>query len=386
MPEPKNPQTSATDLSEELVQRIESLHERLASLDYFTLLGVPRSATRAQVRHAFLALAPTFHPDKYFGKKLGPYSSKMQRIFAQMSLAHDTLVDEEARAAYESTIPPPAPAPRQSSQPDPAEMRRTQSSVPPLTPEAAAAAARVRQQAFASRLAGQAGMRHRPGAPAGSFVPSTPGRAFAPPGGPRPVSSPAVPAADPKAAVDALRRRYEDSMAHARGQQAVGNVQAAEAALAKGDYVEAARRYRAASETSSDPRLRAALAETETKAKDQGHAKALAAAKEAEEKRDFGEAGAGWARAFDILPSAETAHRASLCLRRAGVDSRRAAHYGEEAVKLDPNKASYRVNLALVYADLGLSLRARGEIDRAHALDPQSAQVKEAIARIKAMK
>ncbi len=44
------------------------------------------------------------------------------------------------------------------------------------------------------------------------------------------------------------------------------------------------------------------------------------------------------------------------------------------------------MNLALVYADLGLLLRARGEIERAHALDPQSTQVKDAISRIKSMK
>jgi len=44
------------------------------------------------------------------------------------------------------------------------------------------------------------------------------------------------------------------------------------------------------------------------------------------------------------------------------------------------------VNLALVYCDLGMTLRAHGEIERAQALEPKSPQVKEALARIKAMK
>ena len=109
-------------------------------------------------------------------------------------------------------------------------------------------------------------------------------------------------------------------------------------------------------------------------------------AKAAEQRQDYADAGNQWARAFDLVPAAETAHRAALCFRRAGTDGRRAAKYGEEAVKIDPNKAPYRVNLAIVYADLGLVLRARGEVERAHALEPQSTQVKEALARIKTMK
>ncbi len=190
-----------------------------------------------------------------------------------------------------------------------------------------------------------------------------------------------MPAVDPKAAVDALRRRYEESVAHVRGKQHAGNVQAAEAASARGDFAEAARLYRAATQHSSDPGLRAVLVQTETKAKEQNHAAAIARAKEAEGKQDYTDAGANWARAFDLVPSAETAHRASLCFRRAGVDPRRAAKYGEEAVKLDPNKASYRVTLALIYADAGLVLRARGEIERAQALEPQNPLVKGGLAR-----
>ena len=193
-------------------------------------------------------------------------------------------------------------------------------------------------------------------------------------------------AVDPKAAVDALRRRYEDSVAHARGKQSQDLVHAAEEAVAKGDFSTALQLYRSATSHNSNPALKAVLAETETKAKMQLHATAQDRAREAEQKQDYGDAGANWARAFDLVPSAETAQRASLCFRRAGTDPRRAAKYGEEAVKLDPHKASYRVNLALVYCDLGMALRARGEIERAHAIEPQNPQVKEAFARVKAMK
>ena len=417
MTDPKNPQPGVSDLPDELARRIDSLHERLPTIDHFTLLGLPRSATRAQVRQAFLNLAPQFHPDKYFGKKLGPYAAKMQRVFAQLSVAHDTLANDERRAEYTRGLPPPLPPaapsaaahsapPRAPSSPDAYERPPHEpgpseqglhaqghfGSTPPRVaspspPGATDAAARARQQAFASRLAGHSSARMRTGTPVAAFVPNvTPGKSFPSGEVARHPSNRGMPAVDPKAAVDALKRRYEESVAHARGKQSVGLVQAAEAALAKGDFTEAARHYRAATEHSSSPNLRAVLVETEAKAKEQQHTAALTRAKESEQKQDYSDAGASWARAFELVPAADAAHRASLCFRRAGVDLRRAAKYGEEAVKIDPHKAAYRVNLALVYADLGLSLRAHGEIERAHAIDPQNAQVKEALVRIKAMK
>jgi curved DNA-binding protein CbpA len=362
--------TDPKDLPEDVVRRLDALYERLATIDHYTLLGLSRTATRAQVRQAFLAMAPQFHPDKYFGRTLGPYAAKMQRVFAQLSVAHDTLVNDERRAEYTRGLPPPlppAPGPPASERhpSSPASGNASEpfgstafssSTVRAATPvsQIATDAARARQQAFASRLAGHSSTRMRAGTPVTAFNASgTPGKPFAPGEGPRRTSSTTTPAVDPKMAVDALKRRYEESLAQARGKQTTtGTVSAAETAAAKAEQ----------------------------------HTAAMARAKESEQKQEYGAAGVDWARAFDLMPAADVAHRASLCFRRSGGDPRRAAKYGEEAVKLDPNKASYRVNLALVYLDLGLGLRARGEIDRAHALEPQNAQVKEAMTRIRAMK
>jgi len=162
-------------------------------------------------------------------------------------------------------------------------------------------------------------------------------------------------------------------------------VHAAETAAARGDHAEAARLYRAALEQASDPTQKATLVQAENHEKEQQRTADMAKAKEAEQRQEFAAAAAAWARAFDAGPNADVANRAALCFRRAGTDLHRATRYGEEAVKLDPNKAAYRVNLALAYADAGLGRRARGEIDRALALDPQSATAREAAQRIKSM-
>jgi curved DNA-binding protein CbpA len=381
MSEPKTPpqRDEASDLPEEIRRKLDALDAQLETIDHYALLGIPRGATRAQVRSAFLVAAPPFHPDKYFGRKIsGEYGPKMQRVFARMAMAHDMLLDDERRAKYDRALPPPLPPPPPPVAPSPpppsasdrppdsrhveappASTRHPSSSTMRAAMGSSPEFDRTRAQAFATRLAGSSRMRaatpvqqfhalgtpkpgtaQRPGTPANAGQPIQPKR----------LSSSTMPAVDPKAAVDSLRRRYEEQVA--RQQPKPAQPSAADQAAAK----EATR-----------------VAE-------------IAKAKEAEGKQEYAQAAVAWVRAFDAVPTAETANRAALCFRRAGTDLRRAAKYGEEAVKIDPNKATYRVTLALAYADAGLVLRARGEIERALALDPQNASVKEASQKIKAMK
>jgi tetratricopeptide (TPR) repeat protein len=172
-------------------------------------------------------------------------------------------------------------------------------------------------------------------------------------------------------------------MSHVRSKQTSQHVEAARAAEARGDFVEAARLYTLALSHSSDATLKAAKESADARAKEQLLEQSTTRARDAEGKQDFTQAAAAWARVFDLAPTAESAHRAAAAFRRAGADPRRGARYGEEAVKLDPNKSAYRVTLALIYADAGLNLRARGEIERAQALEPNSVLVKEALARLK---
>jgi len=53
------------------------------------------------------------------------------------------------------------------------------------------------------------------------------------------------------------------------------------------------------------------------------------------------------------------------------------------AIKLDPGNADYRVMLALLYRDLGLKLRAKGEAERAVAADPNHQRARELLRELK---
>jgi hypothetical protein len=75
------------DLSADTKRRIIRLHRRLRKLDAHELLGVPVDADKATVKRAFAAASKELHPDRYFGKDLGPFRAKLAKIFARITEA-----------------------------------------------------------------------------------------------------------------------------------------------------------------------------------------------------------------------------------------------------------------------------------------------------------
>jgi molecular chaperone DnaJ len=65
--------------------------------DYYKALGVPKTATEAEIRRAYRKLAKQFHPDANPG---GPNAGKDDR-FKEVSAAYDVLSDPEKRKAYD---------------------------------------------------------------------------------------------------------------------------------------------------------------------------------------------------------------------------------------------------------------------------------------------
>ncbi|MGO9828840.1 MAG: DnaJ domain-containing protein [Myxococcaceae bacterium] len=92
-------------LAEEVELPLERKREILAreaalAEDHYATLGLKPGASAKDVSAAYHEASRVFHPDRYFGKKLGSYQGRLERVFRRLAEAHATLVDEAKRDAY----------------------------------------------------------------------------------------------------------------------------------------------------------------------------------------------------------------------------------------------------------------------------------------------
>lgn len=92
------------EIDPELLKWIVEMHAQLERLTHYDLLGLRRSADAKDVKRAYFRLAGIVHPDRFFKRRVGPYKSMIDAIFARLSLAHDTLRAAETRAEYDAAL------------------------------------------------------------------------------------------------------------------------------------------------------------------------------------------------------------------------------------------------------------------------------------------
>jgi tetratricopeptide (TPR) repeat protein len=356
-------------LDEVVLARILAFHARLVEVDHYALLALERGAEKVAIKRAYFALAAEFHPDRYFGKDLGKAGPALQRIFTRLTEAHDTLVNRARRADYDATLPP-APAPQAPPVPAPAAVRRATSRALPA------------QRVLVKRSTRKMKSVEAPPEPA-PLAPK-------PPSTPPPPSVASPPAAPPGAVVppgpttvrrspqaeEALRRLYYSAKQDEVRRRAGVFVSGAEEAMRRDDLITAANHYRLALQSNEDPAIRAKLDAIEGTSRERVHARSLTRGRGAELGERWADAASYFGQAYAANPDAATAERAANALRKAGGDLRRAVELAEEAVRLEPKKAAYRVTLGEVCLAANLVKRAAGEAERALALDPGDAAAK----------
>ena len=87
-----------------LRQEIRDLHQRLASLSLWEVLGVARDADARDVRRAYLRAAKRLHPDRVVQLGVVDLKTEANEVFAQITRAHEVLSDPERRLQYEETL------------------------------------------------------------------------------------------------------------------------------------------------------------------------------------------------------------------------------------------------------------------------------------------
>jgi hypothetical protein len=92
------------DLTAAQAQRIDELFAALQTRDAFALLELARAADKKEIKRAYFKMSKEFHPDRYFGKNLGPYRDRLTKIFQSIKAAFELLSDDARRAAYEESM------------------------------------------------------------------------------------------------------------------------------------------------------------------------------------------------------------------------------------------------------------------------------------------
>jgi curved DNA-binding protein CbpA len=371
------------------LKRIDTFLLRANTADFYKLLGVPRRASRPDIRTAYFTLAKEFHPDAYFGRDLGSTKAKLERIFRQITRAYEVLSRSKSRGEYDEYLkgqavlagheeeekrawaeepkprveaPPPQERPAPSPRPQAAEALPAASG-PPQPPDPASGIA-------------------EPGlsSPAEQGI-SRPSVAPPAPSGPR--ASEAWHrermAKQLAAVLGAGRQRPKQER---RGGDFLGEAEAAGKEEEWGRVIgllEAARRL------GLNPAEQARHDELHATATQQLTRLSMSQAKFAESTGDLQAALQHVEQACRFGPSnADTWDMRARVLLRLGRDLHQARDAAMRAIQFAPQVVGYRVTMIRVYLAAGLPKNARREAEAALEIDPSDHQLKTLLAETKA--
>lgn len=80
------------------IKRVQKLIKQSKKRDYYKILGVRRTANKAEVLRAYRKLAIKWHPDKYEGED----KKKAEKMFIDIAAAKEVLTDPEKRAKFDA--------------------------------------------------------------------------------------------------------------------------------------------------------------------------------------------------------------------------------------------------------------------------------------------
>ncbi len=383
------------EIDDDKKRRILDLFYRLDDLTYYEVLAVERDADKKKIKSAYYAIAPEFHPDRFFRKNLGAFKPKIEAIFNRVTIAHDILTAKDRRAEYDAylaqtqknrvmaaiieqtprdvarapvevAIAEPAsiagapgryasePAPSLAPPSRPASDRPAASVRPSVEPgPISAEAARIRRETLARKLSGT--MR-------------------------RPTPPPVAPdPAAPQRTADALRVRHDQAIADARRAQLQRYLDEGKAALVEQQFAAAASAYRiAASLAPDDAEVQARFVEAMRLADASLADGYLKQAQYEESQGRWGEAALSYSKVCNGLPGNAAAHdRVAFTTLKSSANIRRAVEFARRAVELEPKTPQFHLTLASAYQAAGLEKSALGEIERALELAPGDQKIKD---------
>ena len=399
------------ELDEEADLTLDRKHEILAAYhsleeaSHYELLKVSPRADKKAIKAAYFQVVNVFHPDRYFGKRLGGFKSKLEQVFARLTEAQDVLTRQSSRDEYDAYLA----TKRRTSELDDLlhgasvadEVERAQARIEQEALQDPARFAEPKLPTFGEPTKGV-------GAEVRRFRPSQQnlGRLSDPElrkkalarklrgsGAPPVRTSGPIPAVRPAPADQAkfresvetnFKAHYQARLVAAKEQQIRHYLERANAAQANKDPVSAMNALKIAVQLDPD---NAALAERlEQVQLEATRGLADSYLQQAEYERREGRLERA-ARNYEKAALGTGSHalydRAASCLLEANADMKRAGALSRKAVELAPNHSEYRLTLARIYATAKMLNSAVMEAERAVKLAPEDETAKTWLKRIK---
>ena len=110
------------DLPADRKKEILDLERALERTDHYAILGLRPGASGEEIKQGYYAASRRYHPDRFYGKNIGSFRGRIDRIFKRVAHAYETLSDDDRRAAYLKANPELAAAaapPQKAPEPPP---------------------------------------------------------------------------------------------------------------------------------------------------------------------------------------------------------------------------------------------------------------------------
>jgi curved DNA-binding protein CbpA len=91
-------------IPDDIVNRIEEYDRNLQKWSYYDLLYIPRNSDKAMIKKGYYRIVQLMHPDRYWLDLEGEYKQKLERIFNEINIAYNALINESERAKYDQSL------------------------------------------------------------------------------------------------------------------------------------------------------------------------------------------------------------------------------------------------------------------------------------------
>ncbi|MCD4655854.1 DnaJ domain-containing protein [bacterium] len=87
-----------------IIQRIEEYDKNLSRWSHYDLLYIPKNAEKSHIKKGYYRIVQLMHPDRYGIDLAQEYKEQLERIFNEINIAYNVLMDEAQKSKYDQAL------------------------------------------------------------------------------------------------------------------------------------------------------------------------------------------------------------------------------------------------------------------------------------------